>query len=165
MIFKIISPKMFAKKLAFFTQNKAKFKHWFLKKRQFVGRKLSKIAENCDHSIDPWLHEIQFCAVCIKLADSYRVFVCASLLWVYLSISLHWLVQCFCFLHMYKDHGTCRYSFFISLSDYVCNARRSLCTRRDLAKKQSKRLPDKILAGAETVTIFESKSFPVYVMY
>jgi hypothetical protein len=27
MIFKIISPKMFAKKLAFFTQNKAKFKH------------------------------------------------------------------------------------------------------------------------------------------
>jgi hypothetical protein len=46
--------------LAFLTQNKAKlcknFDHntGFLEKRQFFRRKLAKIAENCDHNIDPW---------------------------------------------------------------------------------------------------------------
>jgi hypothetical protein len=49
----------FAKKLAFLTQNKAKF--WkkliitlvFKKNANFFRRKLAKIAENCDHNIDP----------------------------------------------------------------------------------------------------------------
>jgi hypothetical protein len=27
----------------------------FLEKRQFFRRKLSKVVENCDHNIDPWL--------------------------------------------------------------------------------------------------------------
>jgi hypothetical protein len=49
----------FSKKLAFLTQNKAKlFKILiitlvFEKKRQFFS---PKIAENCDHNIDPWSH-------------------------------------------------------------------------------------------------------------
>jgi hypothetical protein len=30
----------------------------FWEKRQFFRRKLSKIAENCDHNIDPWLNSI-----------------------------------------------------------------------------------------------------------
>jgi hypothetical protein len=59
MIFEIFSPKKLAKKLAFLTQNKAKlwkkFEHniGFWEKRHFVRRKLSKIAENCDHNIGP----------------------------------------------------------------------------------------------------------------
>jgi hypothetical protein len=59
MLFKIFSPK----KLAFFTQNKAKICKIviitlaFEKKRQFFSRKLAKIAENCDHNIDPILGE------------------------------------------------------------------------------------------------------------
>jgi hypothetical protein len=55
MIFQIFSPKNSAKKLAFLTQNKAelcKILIIFEKKRQFFRRKLSKIAENCDHNID-----------------------------------------------------------------------------------------------------------------
>jgi hypothetical protein len=60
MIFKIFSPKNLAKKLTFLTQNKAKF--WkkidhnicFREKRQVFRQKLGKIAENCDHNIDPW---------------------------------------------------------------------------------------------------------------
>jgi hypothetical protein len=28
----------------------------FWEKRQFYRQKLSKIAENCDHNIDPWSH-------------------------------------------------------------------------------------------------------------
>jgi hypothetical protein len=28
--------------------------HWFLRKTPFFCRKLAKIAENCDHNIDPW---------------------------------------------------------------------------------------------------------------
>jgi hypothetical protein len=60
MIFKIFSPKNFAKKLAFLTQNKAKLCKIvittlvFDKKTPFFRRKLAKIAENCDHNIDPW---------------------------------------------------------------------------------------------------------------
>jgi hypothetical protein len=59
MIFKKFSPKNSAKNLALLTQNKAKLCKIFiitlvfLEKRQFFGRKLSKIAENCDHNIDP----------------------------------------------------------------------------------------------------------------
>jgi hypothetical protein len=58
MILKIFSSKKIAKNLAFFTQNKAKLCKiltitlFFEKKRQFFRRKLSKIAENCDHNID-----------------------------------------------------------------------------------------------------------------
>jgi hypothetical protein len=29
----------------------------FWEKRQFFRRKLSKIAENCDHNIDPWFQD------------------------------------------------------------------------------------------------------------
>jgi hypothetical protein len=59
MIFKNIFAKKSAK-MAFFTQNKAKLCSnliitlIFEKKRQFVRRKLSKIAENWDYNIDPW---------------------------------------------------------------------------------------------------------------
>jgi hypothetical protein len=47
--------------MAFFAQNKAKLcKNWiitlvFEKNANFFRRKLAKIAENCDHNIDPWL--------------------------------------------------------------------------------------------------------------
>jgi hypothetical protein len=60
MIFQIFSQKKLAKKLAFFAQNEAElFKNWiitlvFVKKtRQFIRRKLTKIAENRDHNIRP----------------------------------------------------------------------------------------------------------------
>jgi hypothetical protein len=43
MILSIFSPKNSVKKLAF----------WFLRKTPFFRQKLSKIAENCDHNIDP----------------------------------------------------------------------------------------------------------------
>jgi hypothetical protein len=62
MIFKIFSPKNSAKKLAFLTENKAKLCKLFIitlvfeKNANFFRRKLSKIAENCDHNIDPWSH-------------------------------------------------------------------------------------------------------------
>jgi hypothetical protein len=36
----------------------------FLEERQFFRRKLGKIAENCDHNIDPWSH----------WSDCHRVF-------------------------------------------------------------------------------------------
>jgi hypothetical protein len=58
-ILKIFSPKNFANKLAFFAQSKAKLRKnviitlVFEKKRQFFRKKLAKIAENCDHNIDP----------------------------------------------------------------------------------------------------------------
>jgi hypothetical protein len=56
-IFKIFSPKNSAKKLAFLTQNKAKLCKilitLFFEKNAIFCRKLSKIAENCDHNIDP----------------------------------------------------------------------------------------------------------------
>jgi hypothetical protein len=52
-----------SKKLADLTQNKAKiclqnFDHniGFWEKRQFFCRKWAKIAENCDHNIDPWIY-------------------------------------------------------------------------------------------------------------
>jgi hypothetical protein len=54
MLLKIFLPK----RLAFLAQNKAKLckysiTHWFLRKKTlFVCRKLSKIAENCEHNID-----------------------------------------------------------------------------------------------------------------
>jgi hypothetical protein len=51
-ILKIFSPKNSAKKLVFLTQNKAKLWswHWFLRKTPIFS---PKIAENCDHNIDP----------------------------------------------------------------------------------------------------------------
>jgi hypothetical protein len=58
MIFKIFSPKKIGKKLAFLTQNKAKLCKnliitlGFAEKAVF-SRKLSKIAENCDHNNHP----------------------------------------------------------------------------------------------------------------
>jgi hypothetical protein len=51
--------KKSAKKFAFLTQNKATklYKNLiitsFLKKRQFIHRKMLKIAEKCDHNTDP----------------------------------------------------------------------------------------------------------------
>jgi hypothetical protein len=60
MIFKIFSPKIFATKLAFLTQNKAKYWKKLITTLVF-RRKLGKIAENCDHNIDPW-----FCLRIIK---------------------------------------------------------------------------------------------------
>jgi hypothetical protein len=59
MLLKIFSPKKLAKKVAFLPQTKAKLCKiliitlLFEKKRQLFRRKLSKIAENCDHNIDP----------------------------------------------------------------------------------------------------------------
>jgi hypothetical protein len=54
--------KKSAKKPGVFTQNKAKYAkfwswHWFLEKRQFFRRKLSKSAEKCGHNIDPQSYE------------------------------------------------------------------------------------------------------------
>jgi hypothetical protein len=58
MIFKIFLPKTIAKKVAFFTQNKAKLCKILIitlifEKRPFCCQKLAKIAENYDHNIDP----------------------------------------------------------------------------------------------------------------
>jgi hypothetical protein len=59
MILKIFSPKKSSKKLTFLTQNKAKLLKNFIitlvfEKRPIFSRKLSKMAENCGHNIDPW---------------------------------------------------------------------------------------------------------------
>jgi hypothetical protein len=35
----------------------------FWEKRQFFCRKLAKIAENCDHNIDPWTNVVEFSKV------------------------------------------------------------------------------------------------------
>jgi hypothetical protein len=56
--FKNIFAKILAKKLALLTKNKAKlFKNLIVtlvfEKNAIFGRKLLKIAENCDHNIDP----------------------------------------------------------------------------------------------------------------
>jgi hypothetical protein len=75
MILKIFSPKNFAKKLAFLTQNKANFWknwYWYLRKTPFCCRKLGKIAENCDHNIDPWLKAI---SLKIMFAQYFKVFL------------------------------------------------------------------------------------------
>jgi hypothetical protein len=59
MILKIFSPKNSAKKMAFLTQNKGKICKIliitlvFEKNANFFAKKLAKIAENCDHNIDP----------------------------------------------------------------------------------------------------------------
>jgi hypothetical protein len=60
MILKIFSTKNLAKKMAFFAQTTASF--WkiliitlvFEKKTPISSPKMSKIAANCDHNIDPW---------------------------------------------------------------------------------------------------------------
>jgi hypothetical protein len=59
MILKIFSHKNLAKKSAFLTQTKGNFAEKviitlvFEKNANFFRRKLAKIAENCDHNIDP----------------------------------------------------------------------------------------------------------------
>jgi hypothetical protein len=57
MIFKLFSPKNLAKILAFFAQSTASFckklQSVFEKNVILFRRKLAKIAENCDHNIDP----------------------------------------------------------------------------------------------------------------
>jgi hypothetical protein len=59
MIFKIFSPKTLAKKLTFFSQTTASFCKVgivtlvFKKNAKFFRPKSGKIAENCDHKIDP----------------------------------------------------------------------------------------------------------------
>jgi hypothetical protein len=55
---KIFSPKKIAKKLAFLTQNKAKLCKILIitlvfEKNANFSPKIGKIAENCDHNIDP----------------------------------------------------------------------------------------------------------------
>jgi hypothetical protein len=63
MIFKIFSPKNLAKKLAFFTQNKAKLCKIliitlvFKKDDNFFAENWQKSPKNCDHNIDPRLGE------------------------------------------------------------------------------------------------------------
>jgi hypothetical protein len=60
LIFKIFSPKIFAKNWRFWHKTKLIF--WkklittlvFKKNANFFRQKLGKIAENCDHNIDPW---------------------------------------------------------------------------------------------------------------
>jgi hypothetical protein len=70
MIFKIVSPKNSAKKLAFLTQNKGKLGKiliitlFFEKNANLFAEKLAKIAENCNHNIDPSL-------LCNKLHKSF----------------------------------------------------------------------------------------------
>jgi hypothetical protein len=59
-MFKIFSAKKLRKKFAFLTQNKAKLCEILIitlvfEKNAIFRRKLSKIAENCDHNIDPQL--------------------------------------------------------------------------------------------------------------
>jgi hypothetical protein len=70
MILKIFSPKNLAKILAFFAQTTLIFcKNLiitlvFEQKRQFFRR---KIAENCDHNIDPWKTGHFFCRrLCLR---------------------------------------------------------------------------------------------------
>jgi hypothetical protein len=63
MIFRIFSPKN-GEKMAFWLKTKLNYAknlsyHWFLRKTPFFRKKLSKIAENCDHNIDPWLSKIR----------------------------------------------------------------------------------------------------------
>jgi hypothetical protein len=50
MILKIFSPKKFGEKFGVLK----KLIITLVEKRQFFRRKLEKIAENCDHNIDPW---------------------------------------------------------------------------------------------------------------
>jgi hypothetical protein len=62
MIFKIFSPNNSAKEWRFWHRTKLNYAtfcswHWFSRKRQFFRRKLSKIADNCDHNIEPRLGE------------------------------------------------------------------------------------------------------------
>jgi hypothetical protein len=38
----------------------------FLEKRHFFDRKFTKIAENCDQNIDPWLILTQNTSLCAK---------------------------------------------------------------------------------------------------
>jgi hypothetical protein len=77
MIFKIFSPKNLAKKLAFLTQNKDKLCKIliitlvFEKSANFV--KLSKIAENCDHNIDP-RSQLKYCLQ--KIGPNCQRFKC-----------------------------------------------------------------------------------------
>jgi hypothetical protein len=58
MIFKIFSPKKL-RKIGVFDSKQSYIMHIFYhnigfwEKRQFFRRKLAKIAENCDHNIDP----------------------------------------------------------------------------------------------------------------
>jgi hypothetical protein len=66
MIFKIFLPKNSAKKLAFLTKNKANLCKMliitlvFKKNANFFAKNCQKIAENCDHNIDPWSHSRQW---------------------------------------------------------------------------------------------------------
>jgi hypothetical protein len=66
MILKIFSPKNLAKMFAFFAQTIVSFckncdhNIGFREKRQIFSRKLAKIAEICDHNIEPWTGHLEF---------------------------------------------------------------------------------------------------------
>jgi hypothetical protein len=80
--FKKISPKNSAKNWRFLTQIKAKLCKMliitlvFEKKRLFFRRKLSKIAENCDHNIDPRLGEFSTSGRLFTLGSFLKKYKC-----------------------------------------------------------------------------------------
>jgi hypothetical protein len=61
-IFKIFSPKKLQKNGRFWLITKLNYakKTLVFRKRQFFRRKLAKIAENCDHNIDPRIWGLKF---------------------------------------------------------------------------------------------------------
>jgi hypothetical protein len=60
--------------MAFLTQNKAKICKIliltlvFEKNANFFDQKLSKIAENCDHNIDPWREKSELIRIIINIS-------------------------------------------------------------------------------------------------
>jgi hypothetical protein len=73
-----------------------KFDHniGFWEKRQFVCRKLAKIAENCDHNIDPWSH--WFGVLKCFCAERKKCQTCFSFEWQRKkSCTRFWLTDCF----------------------------------------------------------------------
>jgi hypothetical protein len=77
MILKIFSPKNLAKVFAFLAQTTVSFckncdrNIGFREKRQFFRQKLAKIAEICDHIIDPWSKRITYIGVLLICIHMY----------------------------------------------------------------------------------------------
>jgi hypothetical protein len=83
MIFHNFFPPKIGEKLAFLTQNKAKlYKKLiitlvFEKNANFFRRTLAKIAENCDHNIDPGLFSTGT-EGCTYLGTKFTLWVCIN---------------------------------------------------------------------------------------